>query len=363
MDSTLRAEIEALATGLGFGALRVAPVGPTPHDAALGRWLAAGLHGEMAWMESARDVRADPRLRLQEARSVVVLSTEHHHRRPPDPGGRTGLVARYAWGRDYHNLVGKRLKKLRARLRERGIQSWGGVDTAPIVERAWAGAAGLGFTGKNSLAIWPGRTSWMFLAVLFVDVELPPDRPLGDHCGTCQRCLDVCPTSAFRGPRVLDATRCIAYWTIEASGLPPRELRAGFGRWVFGCDLCQEVCPHNHHPPDPDEDDLLPRNAWLDLDGLLRTPDEGLVERFTGTPIRRPGGAGLKRNAAIVLGNLGDDGGIDALRTGGLTHPSEVVRGASVWALARLGDTRSVRESLADPSTIVVEEARAALDG
>jgi epoxyqueuosine reductase len=249
--------------------------------------------------------------------------------------------------------MGKRLKKLRARLRERGIQSWGGVDTAPVVERAWSGVAGLGFIGKNNMAIWPGRTSWMFLAVLFVDVALRPDLPLPDHCGSCRRCLDVCPTDAFVGPRQLDATRCIAYWTIEAKGLAPRALRSGFGRWVFGCDLCQEVCPHNHHPPDSDEQDLAPRHPWLDLDDLLQTPDAVLMARYIGTPLRRPGAAGLKRNAAIALANLADDGAVDVLRSHGLVHPAPVVRGAAIWALQRLGVRLS---GLTDPDPLVRAE-------
>ncbi len=247
------------------------------------------------------------------------------------------MVARYAWGRDYHNLMGKRLRKLRRRLDAAGIRSWGGIDTAPILERPWATAAGLGFTGKHTLQIVPGQGSWLLLGILFVDAEVPDDPPARGGCGTCTRCLEICPTDALPAPYELDARRCISYWTIEARGLPPETLRPGLGRWVFGCDLCQEVCPHNHHPPDPDEVDLEPRHAWLDLDGILAAPDPALIERFTGTPLRRPGAVGLKRNALLVLGNLGDDGAIDPIRRYGLIHASPVVRAASVWALARLG--------------------------
>lgn len=352
-----RALIALKAADRGFDIVRFADVGPTPRAEALDRWLAAGHHGEMGWMERHTDVRRDPRARMPDARGVVVLGLRHHHRRPPDPGGRTGLVARYAWGRDYHNLMGKRLRKLQNDLRGEGIASWGGVDTAPIVERAWAGAAGLGFTGKSCVQFLPGNGSWLFLGVIFVDVPVEPDAPLvRDHCGSCSRCLVACPTQAFVGPRHLDATRCISYWTIEARGLAPRSLRPGFGRWVFGCDRCQEVCPHNHAPPDADEDDLLPRHAWLDLDEVLSTPDEVLLERFTGTPLRRPGAAGLKRNAAVVLGNLGDDGAVDVLRAHGLTHTAPVVRAASVWALSRLGAPLPST----DPDPLVQAEIRAA---
>lgn len=318
----------------GFHEVRFAELGPTPHMDVYRRWIQRGSHGEMAWMTTQEDVRADPRVRLETARTAMVMSIEHHHRRPPDPGGLTGSVARYAWGRDYHNLVGKRLKKLRRSLRERGVSSWGGVDTAPILERSWAAAAGLGFVGKNCLVIRPARTSWMFLAVLFIDAEIEPDPPLGDHCGRCTRCLDICPTNAFVGPRDLDATRCIAYWTIEAPGLPPHQLRPGFGRWVFGCDLCQEACPHNVAAPDPEEDDLLPRHAWLDLPTLLETDDDVLMDRFIGTPIRRPKAAGLKRNALICLGNIPDERAIASARVG-QQHASPVVRAAAAWCLAR----------------------------
>jgi epoxyqueuosine reductase len=330
-----RPTIEALATAAGFKTVRFAAVGPTPHADAYRAWIAAGHHGEMAWLARAVEGRADPRHWLPTARSAVVLAVEHHHERPSDPGGRTGLVARYAWGRDYHNLVGKRLKKLKKSLTRAGIDSWGSVDTAPIIERAWAEAAGVGFVGKNTVMIRPARTSWLVLAVLFVDVPCRPDAPLRDHCGRCTRCLDGCPTHAFVGPRTLDATRCIAYWTIEARGLAPEALLPGFGRWVFGCDVCQEVCPHNAAPPDPDEDDLRPRHAFLDLDEVLATPDDALLARFIGTPLARAGGVGLKRNALVALGNLGDPGGTPAIESA-LGHADPAVAAAARWAAKRL---------------------------
>ena len=297
-----------------------------------------GLHADLHWLGTTHDVRTDPRLRLPSACGVVVLAVEHHHRAPPDPGGRTGRVARYAWGRDYHNLVGKRLKKLRSALRAAGVRNWGGVDATPTLERAWAEAAGLGFSGKNCLQIIPARTSYFFLAVLFVDADVEPDPPITrDHCGKCTRCLQACPTRAFVGPHVLDARRCISYWTIEARELAPVELLPGFGRWIFGCDVCQEVCPHNAAPPDPDEDDLLPRNAWIDLDELLTETDDALDVRFTGTPLRRAGGAGLKRNALVALGNLRDPGAEGSIQRG-FDHAEPMVRAAAAYAARRLED-------------------------
>lgn len=326
----------ALAAGVGLKTVRFAPFGPTPRIDAVRAFLAEGRHAGMDWLGRELDVRADASLKLASARSVAVFAIEHHHRRPTDPGGRTGMVARYAWGRDYHNLVGKRLKKLRRALGEAGIDSWGGTDARPIVERAWAEAAGIGFIGKNCLQIVPGRTSWMFLAVLFLTVPVEPDPPiLRDHCGSCARCLHGCPTNAFVGPRALDARKCISYWTIEARELAPKELLPGFGRWIFGCDVCQEVCPHNANPPDPEEDDLLPRHAWLDLDEILHADDAALEARFLGTPLLRPGAIGLKRNALVALGNLGDRGSAASISRG-LAHEAPVVREAAAWAAERL---------------------------
>lgn len=335
----LRSWLEMRAGELGFVHVRVADVpAEAPHFAAFQQWLAAGHHADMAYLPRGEATRGDPRTRLPQARSAVVLALEHHHARPPDPGGLTGKVARYAWGRDYHNLIGKRLRKLRRDLRAQGVDSWGGVDTAPILERGWATAAGLGVNGKNGVQFIPARGSWMFLAVLFLPERLAPDAPVGrDHCGACTRCLVACPTRAFTGPRVVDARRCISYWTIEARDRPiPAALRPGFGRWVFGCDVCQEVCPHNARPPTPDEADLLPRHAWLDLPWLLQAPDDEVLERFTGTPLRRPGPVALRRNACVVLGNLGDPAAIPLLRAAERDPASLVVEHAR-WALDRLG--------------------------
>jgi len=344
-----RALLSDLAARAGFSTVRFTAVRPTPARERLDAWLARGRHADQHWIAAGRDVRVDPRVRVPWAKAAMVLAVSHHHRRPPDPGGRTGMVASYAWGRDYHNLVGKRLRRLRRLLDEAGIRSWGGVDTAPIFERAWADAAGLGFSGKNTMQIVPGTTSFFFLSVLFVDRPVPPDRPLGDHCGTCVRCLTACPTGALRGPHELDAARCISYWTIEATDLAPEELRPAFGRWVFGCDDCQTACPHNHDPPDPEEDDLLPRHAWLDLDEILSSPDDALDARFTGTPLRRAGAVGLKRNALIALGNLGDPGAERAIHDHALRHLSPVVQEAARWARVRLTAPRPAPPHGASP--------------
>jgi epoxyqueuosine reductase len=302
------------------------------------RFLAEGRHAEMAWMERSRAPRADPRQLLADARSAVVLGVDYAWPRPPDPGGLTGKVASYAWGRDYHNLIGKRLRHLGQDLRDLlpGLQTYSGVDSRPLIERAWAGQSGIGYLGKNCLLIVPGQTSYLFLAVMLVDIDLPSDVPRGDHCGRCRRCLDACPTDAFTDVGQLDARRCISYLTIEHKSPIPEALRPGLGRWVFGCDVCQEVCPHNPNDPHSSEPDLAPRpgNAWLDLPELLNSDDDTLLRRFEGSPIRRAGAVGLKRNAALVLGNIGDPAARPALDVAA-RHPSPVVRDAAEWARAR----------------------------
>lgn len=334
-----RAAIAATAAEHGFGLVRFAALDPAPGVEAYDRYLAEGRHGSMAWMVRSRDPRANPRLLLPEARSVVVLGVDYAWPRPPDPGGLTGKVAAYAWGRDYHNLLGKRLKRLTARLVEQipGFQAYAGIDSRPFIERAWAEASGLGYIGKNACLIIPSHGSYLFLAVMLTNQELQPDPPIGDFCGRCRRCLDACPTGAFTAPGQLDARRCVSYLTIEHDGPIPEELRPGLGRWVFGCDDCQEVCPHNHNPPRSKEIELAPRpdHAWLDLPGVLLATDEALLKRFEGTPIRRSAPVRLKRNAAIVLANLGDPAARPALEQAA-RHPHEVVAEAAGWALGRL---------------------------
>jgi epoxyqueuosine reductase len=304
------------------------------------RFVAAGHHGEMGWLAESRGPRADPGQLLAGARSAIVFAVDWSSLRPPDPGGLTGRVAAYAWGRDYHNLLEKRLRKVAAALRAASLGAYFSIDSRPLNERAWAERAGIGFIGKNCMAILPGSGSSFFIAVLLTRAVLPPDPPLATadrHCGVCRRCLDACPTEAFVEAGHLDARRCISYLTIEHRSPIPLELRPKMGRWVFGCDDCQDVCPHNHHPPEADFEDLDPRagHAWLDLDWVLREDDDRLLARFEGSPIRRAGAAGLKRNAAVVLGNLGNAAAVPALEEA-LRHPSPLVTEHAGWALDRL---------------------------
>jgi len=340
MTDDLTEHLRRSAADLGFDHVRMCGVPqPAPGIDRFRRFLLDGRHAGMAWLERGLAPREDPALLVPRVRSAMVLGMSYGWPAPPDPGGLTGRVSCYAWGRDYHNLIGKRLRRLSKRLRSDGVGNFWSVDARPVIERAWAERAGLGTLGRNCCTLVPGRGSYLFLAGMLLDAPLLHDEPLPDwevHCGRCRRCLDACPTGAFIDSGVLDSRRCVSYWTIEHRGEIPIPMRAGIGRWVFGCDDCQEACPHNHDPQ-ATEVDFQPRPgaAWLDLDQLLRQDDDAIDRRFTGSPLRRARPAGLKRNACVVLGNLGDRAGRFSLQRA-LLHTDSSVQEAARWALDRL---------------------------
>ena len=319
MDA-LRRTLELEAARHGFTDVRVAAAGPAPSADRYDAMIREGRHAGMAWLASQRDVRLDPRVHRPGVRSVVVMAFRYAQVQPPDPGGLTGRVASYAWGRDYHNLVGLRLRDLARALdaRHPGLVCWHGIDSGPAWERGWADAAGLGFPGRNGMMILPGDTSYFFVATLFLTAEAEPDAPLAEHCGRCRRCVDACPTGALRGDGAMDAARCISYLTIEHRGSIDPSLHARMGRWIFGCDDCQEACPHVRADRRTDglPPDFLARHAWLPLPALLTADDDALLAAFEGTPLRRAGPDRLRRNAAIALGNLGTHGAREALHAG-----------------------------------------------
>jgi epoxyqueuosine reductase len=344
MDAGFDLWLRDRARAWGFQTLRTCSAEGAPGIEAFDRFVAEGRHGQMEWMPRGRAPRADPRLLLPTARSAAVLAMDYGGLRPPDPGPLHGRVASYAWGRDYHNLIGKRLRRFCAEIEAQGVAAWWSVDSRPALERAWAERAGLGFIGKSCLSIIPGRGSTYFLAVLLLSADLPADPPRAGaerHCGACTRCLVACPTQAYTAPGQLDARRCISYLTIEHRGELPAELEPRLGRWVFGCDVCQDVCPHNHRPPEPDEPELSPRpgHAWLDLSWLMLSDDADVERFFEGSPIRRARAAGLKRNGAAVLGNSGQAAARPLLERG-LQHPDLGVRRASERGLVRLEGDR-----------------------
>lgn len=307
--SDIRNRLEAETRALGFTRFKVASLAnPAVGIDAYDSFLSKGHHGDMQWMVRSRPPRANVLKLLPDARSIVVLGIDYWHPRPPKPDGFFGKVSRYAWGRDYHNLIGKRLRSMCRKLERNnpGLRLYFGVDSRPFIERAWAELAGIGFVGKNTMVISPSDSSYFFLAMLLVNQDIEPDTPiLRDHCGQCTRCLTACPTDAFVAPFQLDARRCISYWTIEHKGDIPEQYRTKVGDWIFGCDECQEVCPHNHHPLLSTERDLSPRpnQAWVDLEWLLRASDNEILKKFEGSPLRRAGPRRLKRNSIIALAN------------------------------------------------------------
>jgi epoxyqueuosine reductase len=345
----LRAGLEREALRLGFSRLGVASADFASRDPRLHahfcRWLEEGLAGAMeGWLRQHEPLRRDPRTMLEGVRSVIMLATDHAARPPESAAAATerpgqGRVARYAWGDDYHDLLRRRVNALASWLEQAqpGCRTRGFVDSAPFPEREFAWLAGLGWFGKNTMLIDPAAGSYFLLTVLLTDAELPAAVPITvDHCGTCTACLDACPTDAFVEPRVLDARRCLSAITIEDRGPVADDLRAALGDWIFGCDICQEVCPWNRHAPGSAEPFFQPRDGQssLPLAALLALDDDAFRHRFRGTPLVRAKRSGLLRSAAIALGNRPDPANAGALITA-LADSDAIVRGAAAWALGR----------------------------
>ena len=317
---------------------------------ALRAWCEAGHEGSMGYLSRDPPQRADPRTLQREVRSVISVGVNYWHDAPAfEDEGRYGRVARYAWGRDYHDLILPRLDALGAELIDRlpgATKARSACDFSPFLERAAAARAGLGFFGKNTCLLLPRKGSWYFLAELLLDVELPGTEPeREDHCGTCTDCLGACPTDAFPEPFVLDANRCISYLTIEHRGAIERDLRTSMGAWLFGCDVCQDVCPFNRFAAPAPWPELGPdagAGPRLDLAEVLAIPDDAaFTARFEGTPLLRPKRAGLLRNAAIVARNVGADHAVPRLEQLAREDAEPLIRGASLWALAGLDDARA----------------------
>ncbi len=307
-------ELRAQARCLGFDLLGVAPPVPPPEVVrAYREWLAANYHGDMAYMSRPDRVarREDPALILPGVRAVVCVAVNYYSGdAPPPPGkaGPVGRISRYAWGVDYHDWMLPRLEELAAFVRERTggtARHRAYADTGPVLERALAAQAGLGFIGKNTCLIHPQFGSWLFLGEILVDVDLPfTGPPMPSRCGTCTRCLAACPTGALVAPYVLDARRCISYLTIEFRGDIPPDLRDRLGDWVYGCDICQEVCPWNRFARPTAVAEFLPASpdrAAPSLTDLLALNEESFRRRFGGSPIARIGLKRLHRNAQALL--------------------------------------------------------------
>ena len=345
---TLTEDLKQEARRLGFNLAGACPAVTPTGIHRFYAWLQQGYAGQMSYLPGRAQAYEHPRHVLPGARSLLMLALNYRTDDPDHGAAGSGRVSRYAWGRtDYHDLIHPRLKRLAGLIQQRvpGSQARGVVDTAPLLEREFAQLAGLGWIGKNTLAIHPQLGSWFFLAAVLTDVTLAYDEPFTtDHCGRCRACLDACPTDAFPQPYVLDATRCISYLTIELREMLPRGLRRNVGDWVFGCDLCQEVCPWNRRSPESGEADFHPLEALrpLKLHELFELDDEGFRTLFRRTPLWRVKRRGLLRNAAIVLGNQRDPQALPTLERG-LSDVEPMVRAACVWALRQISDAAASR--------------------
>jgi epoxyqueuosine reductase len=350
MTAEIKAAIRDEALRLGFDAVGFAAARLAPETRAhLAEFLARGYHGDMGWLAARADERADPQALWPDAKSVVVLGMNYGPADDPlaplaqrERGG----ISVYARGRDYHDLVKSRLKALARFIDER----WPGalklfVDTAPVMEKPLAEAAGIGWQGKHTNLVSRGFGSWLFLGEIYLALELAPDAAESDHCGECRRCLDVCPTAAFPAPYRLDARRCISYLTIEHKGPIDAALRPLIGNRIYGCDDCLAVCPWNKFARQTREPGFAPRPGMTApaLAELATLDDAGFRRLFSGSPVKRIGRDRFLRNVLIAIANSGEQRLLGAVRPL-LADPAPLVRAMAVWALKRLADESEVAE-------------------
>jgi epoxyqueuosine reductase len=303
--------IKDLAAGVGFDACGIARAEPIGRATYVETWLAKGRAGTMQYLHRHFSQRVDPRELLDGAKSVVVVALSYHQPAPQaaDVGSSIrGRVAMYAWGEDYHKVLKGKLFAMIDGMRssiEEPFEAKACVDTAPLLERELAAAAGIGWIAKNTMVLDRRLGSFFFLGALITTLDLALDQPLPDHCGTCRACLDACPTDAFPAPYEMDASRCISYLTIEHRGDIPEALQPKMGDWIFGCDVCQQVCPYNRHVPRTREPRfaIRPPGPGPDLDEILKWSEEDYRSRLQGSAIKRAKLAMLKRNARIAMRN------------------------------------------------------------
>jgi len=367
--STFSAWIKKTAQQAGFDLAGIAPVQDFPELRQFPQWIAAGYAGEMKYMEARDEAgrlkRASLKSTVPWAKSVVVCAINYNTAQPystqvNDP--ERGWISRYAWGReDYHNAVMRRLREVEKKMvaaREaegtgESLQTRCYVDTGPLVERVYAKYAGVGWIGKNTCILNQKLGSWLFLGVILTSLEVAPDLPAPDRCGSCTRCIDACPTNAFIAPYQLDSNRCISYLTIEKRGIIPEELRAGMGPHVFGCDICQDVCPWNRKSPSACAEEFQPREGLMNpaLEWLAQMTPEEFQQRFRGSPVRRSKRSGLRRNAVVAMGNSGNPRFVPVLEDISRDDDAVVAEHAR-WA----------RKELSDANRRTIESAEISMD-
>src|SRR6266513_3426513 len=335
----LKQQLVSFALEIGFDSCRIAPGGSAPHGKAFRNWLAEGEHGEMGYMERGEENRGDPQKVLPDARSIVVFALNYFHGSPQagDRPAATGRIARYAWGDDYHDLIANKLDNIDEFLRRFGGQQKCYVDTGPVLERDHAAQAGIGWHGKSTMLIDEWLGTWFFLAEVLTTLELPPDEPVPDRCGTCHRCITACPTGAITAAHRLDARRCISYLTIELKTAIPVELRPLLGDRIFGCDDCLDACPWNRFAKESRESAFCARrstNGML-LREYLDLTDAEFRALFTKSPIERIKRRGFLRNVCVALGNVGDPSDLPALERAS-ADPEPLVAEHAAWAIQQI---------------------------
>ncbi len=349
--STLTQQIQAHANQLGFELVGVTPAAHSETIARYREWIENGYAGKMHYLEKHLSLKTDVRQLLAEAKSVISLAMNYYTLDPPkalaqDPG--RGQISRYAWGDDYHELIRERLLELVTFIKqtaESELKTRVCVDTAPIIEREYAQKAGIGWIGKNTNLIHWRSGSWYFLAEVLVNIALESDTPeLRGSCGTCTRCIEACPTDAIIEPNLLDSRLCISYLTIELKESIPKALRPEIGNWIFGCDICQEVCPWNSKAVSTTEPGFQPRDGNLapKLLSLVGMTQEQFSRQFKGSPIKRAKRRGFLRNVLVAIGNWGTQRAVPALKDA-LADDEPLVRSHAAWALGRIGGDAAKR--------------------
>lgn len=343
----MKTELAGLAQSLGFDIFRVVKCTFPPHAEAFHAWLGEGRAGEMEWLARNKERRTDPQQVLPGAQSIIVLGMNYFQGEEP---ANTPRIARYAWGEDYHDIIEKKLRTLDEFLRGHGGVQKCYVDTGPVLERDFAAQAGAGWHGKSTMLINRKFGTWFFLAEILTTLELDEDAPEKDHCGSCTRCIDACPTGAITAPHQLDARKCVSYLTIELKGSIPLELRPLIGDRIYGCDDCLTACPWNRFAKTSNEvaytmSKELARMSLLDF---LQLKDEGFRMLFRKSPVKRIKRRGFVRNVCVALGNTGTPGDIPALEKAVL-DPEPLISEHALWAIGRIRERHA--ETLTAPAT------------
>ena len=329
----MKPSLIARAHALGFDLCRVARCTAPPHAEAFGQWLADGRAGEMTWLERNKERRVDPQKVLPGARTVIVLGMNYWQ-------GETAMlprIARYAWGEDYHEIIERKLRELDAFLQTQGGVQKSYVDTGPVLERDFAAEAGAGWHGKSTMLISPKLGTWFFLAEILTTLEIAPDEPLPNRCGSCDRCITACPTGAITAPQQLDARRCISYLTIESKGAIPLDLRPLIGDRIYGCDDCLSACPWNRFAQVSSESAFAARDAVaaMSLTDFLALDDESFRTLFRKSPIKRIKRRGFLRNVCVALGNVGTLRDLPALERSAC-DPEPLIAEHAQWAIQQI---------------------------